>query len=415
MAKPKSDVQRPEIPSDMERMASAMRRLSSTSSYRVLEQRMVFDGAAVSTADQVANTDNTQTAPADAGATRETTNTQTGATDVVAAISTQAVTPSSGHEIYFVDSNVANKDQLIATIGSGAEVVEIKHDAGGLSQIASYLADKTDVSAVHILSHGDFGQIYLGSDVLNGSNIASFQNELSSIGSHLTADGDVLIYGCDVAYGSAGQQLIDQIAQYSSADVAASTDTTGASAYNGNWQLEVSTGTIETHVLDASGWDGVLAPISMTAVSGTASAAGMTLANSIKGSGITIVSATYSGDVSQAGTFTSGTGYTPNWLSYDSGIVFSTGTLGAILGPNTNGAQSTNAPGTGTDADFTACHLLEARDGAKERGLAAARWSHQHGEFAILDLEVDTAQHADAAGEGLAHVGEGYGGHGINP
>jgi len=61
----------------------------------------------------------------------------------------------------------------------------------------------------------------------------------------LTDSGDILLYGCDVAQGEIGQAFIEQLAQLTGADVAASTDLTGAAALGGDWVLEAQAGVVE--------------------------------------------------------------------------------------------------------------------------------------------------------------------------
>jgi hypothetical protein len=45
----------------------------------------------------------------------------------------------------------------------------------------------------------------LGSTTLAGSNLAAYQTQWQAIGSSLTATGDMLLYGCNVAAGDVGQ------------------------------------------------------------------------------------------------------------------------------------------------------------------------------------------------------------------
>ena len=80
------------------------------------------------------------------------------------------------------------------------------------------------------------------------------------LGQSLTANGDLLIYGCDVADGAAGLAFVDRLAELTQADVAASVDVTGSAAFHGNWTLEAQRGAIETDtmVLDRAGWQGEL-------------------------------------------------------------------------------------------------------------------------------------------------------------
>ncbi|CAK0741659.1 hypothetical protein CCP2SC5_1100001 [Azospirillaceae bacterium] len=70
---------------------------------------------------------------------------------------------------------------------------------------------------------------------------ATVQRELSEIGQSLTANGDILIYGCDIARGTTGQRFINSIAALTHKDIMASIDATGETGKGGNWTLESST------------------------------------------------------------------------------------------------------------------------------------------------------------------------------
>ncbi len=113
--------------------------------------------------------------------------------------------------------------------------------------------------AIHILSHGSAGHLYLGSADLNSNNLTDYQSQLQKIGSVLTDIGDLLLYGCNVAEGDEGNQFITALAEVTGADVAASDDLTGAAALGGDWVLEANRGVIETSVLSLSNYANSLA------------------------------------------------------------------------------------------------------------------------------------------------------------
>ncbi len=155
--------------------------------------------------------------------------------------------------VTFIDSRVENYQTIIDSLDlSTTTVVILDESTDGIQQITDYLTSQSDVGAVDIvsgvdiISHGAAGEIILGSTVLSSENIADYQAQLAEIGSHLTDNGDILLYGCDVAAGDAGQTFIAALADATRADVAASTDLTGSAALGGDWVLEASTGTIET-------------------------------------------------------------------------------------------------------------------------------------------------------------------------
>ncbi|WKC39586.1 Ig-like domain-containing protein [Ectopseudomonas chengduensis] len=195
---------------------------------------MMFDGAIAATAVEVADT---QTA--DAQPTADTSSSH----DNLAA--TPTGTADNRQEIVFVDGQVQDYQQLLAGIKPGTEVVVLNPTGDGLKQISDYLAGRIGIDAIHIVSHGLPGQVTLGSLTLDKAGLDARAADLAQIGQSLDADGDILFYGCDVGSGAAGQAFINQIAQLSGADVAASNDATGSTSQGGDWTLEVTSGSIE--------------------------------------------------------------------------------------------------------------------------------------------------------------------------
>ena len=290
-------------------------------------------------------------ATADASATAVAPDTAVAADDSDAtplAIEPIAVT---SQEIVFVDGRVTDP---AAFQGEGREVVVLSLDQDGMSQIASALAGRTDIDAIHIVSHGSDGVLTLGSTEVTTESIQSTQLAyLQSIGQALSADGDILIYACDYAAGAAGLESMQVIADITGADVAASTDATGHESLGADWTLEQSTGEIEVQALAPLAWMNAL-DFTFTGA-GTVGALGM--ANNIMGAGVTVVSATYQGGATQSGTFATGSGVTfgNNVLGFTSGTILSTGSNAAgVAGPNNSGGFGSDAPGVDGDAALNA-------------------------------------------------------------
>ena len=148
--------------------------------------------------------------------------------------------------ILFVDSNVTDYNTLLTGLGNEVEVCVLNNQEDGVLQIASVLKNRANLDAVHILSHGSSGSLSLGSSVLNSANLAHYSDALKTIGSSLSANGDILLYGCDVAQGQQGRDFISQLSVLTAADVAASDDLTGK---GGDWALEKQTGMIESSLV----------------------------------------------------------------------------------------------------------------------------------------------------------------------
>ena len=155
-------------------------------------------------------------------------------------------TPSSRTELVFIESNVADIAALKAGIGDGREVYVLDATQDGLAQIASILAGRSGIDALHLMTHGSAGSLNLGTLTLDSTVLAAHAAELAAIRGSLSATGDVPLYGCDVAAGAAGAAFIEQFALLTGSDVAASSDKTGAALLSGDWDLEVVHGSVES-------------------------------------------------------------------------------------------------------------------------------------------------------------------------
>ena len=149
------------------------------------------------------------------------------------------------HEVAFVQSSLLDLSGLIADIESEAalrgttiDVYVLDHHSDGYAQIDNVLAEYDSLNAIHFVSHGSDGMIQLGGSWLTAGNIEQYQSQLQSWGMALSDDGDILIYGCDVAAGPQGQAFIDNVARLTGADIAASTNNTGDISRGGDWSLE---------------------------------------------------------------------------------------------------------------------------------------------------------------------------------
>ncbi|MBI1291051.1 DUF4347 domain-containing protein, partial [bacterium] len=167
-------------------------------------------------------------------------------------------------QIVFIDSRVEDAGDLLAGIDPSADIVFLDPDRDGVEQIAEVLASRSDVEAIHILAHGGSGHLTLGSGELNVDTIDGVHaGRLGEIGASLSANADILIYGCDFAAGQDGLAAVSALAEITGADIAASDDVTGHSSLGGDWDLEFEVGEIEARLAvlesQASNWRHTLA------------------------------------------------------------------------------------------------------------------------------------------------------------
>ena len=120
------------------------------------------------------------------------------------------------------------------------------------------LADYSGLDAMHVISHGAPGTLYLGSTVLDSENLSANEGQLQAIGKRLTEAGDLLLYGRHVGQGQTGNAFINALAVVTAVDVAASNDVTRATALGGNWAIEQVAGNIETEALSSDDFSGLL-------------------------------------------------------------------------------------------------------------------------------------------------------------
>lgn len=136
-------------------------------------------------------------------------------------------------ELVFIDTGVENYEALLADVlanfpEDAVTVKLIDSQVDGVAEITRVLSESTSPwSAIHIVSHGESGAISLGNVSLGSDTISDYSEQIASWQDALTSDADILIYGCDLATDPEGEQLVDEIASLSGADVAASDDLTG--------------------------------------------------------------------------------------------------------------------------------------------------------------------------------------------
>ena len=149
------------------------------------------------------------------------------------------------NSLVFIDSAVVNPQMLSAAASPHLEIVMLDSARDGIAQISEKLAQRANVSSIHVVSHGQPGSLQLGTTQLSLDNQADYHDILGGWSDALTDTADILLYGCDVATGDSGQAFIQELSTLTGADVAASTDLTGSNALGGDWNLEATTGAIE--------------------------------------------------------------------------------------------------------------------------------------------------------------------------
>ncbi len=170
--------------------------------------------------------------------------------------------PTDGAGLVFIDQSVSGWETLASNIPDGFETVLIGADADGLQIIRDTLEGRDDVAAIHILSHGESDELNLGTTVVTAESLAGeHADDFAAFAASLTDTADILIYGCDFGQDA---EALSLIAGLTGADIAASTNDTGASDLAGDWTLETQLGTIDSETFAITEFQGVLADQTIT-------------------------------------------------------------------------------------------------------------------------------------------------------
>ncbi len=157
-----------------------------------------------------------------------------------------STTPAT-REVIAIDAGIADWETLVASLDPAMPIILLPAGGNGLEALALALADYGTLDALHLVTHGSEGQLHLGELRLNTTNLGEQAGALAQIASHLAPGADLLLYGCSVAQGEGGQAFVNSLSgALNGADIAASTDRTGALALGGDWDLEYWAGQIET-------------------------------------------------------------------------------------------------------------------------------------------------------------------------
>ncbi|MBR7105315.1 MAG: DUF4347 domain-containing protein [Lentisphaeria bacterium] len=164
------------------------------------------------------------------------------------------VEQEESRELVILSDYIKDKETIISQLDENTDVLILEDDVNPLDQINEYLDSKEGVKydAIHVVSHGNAGYFLLNDAIVDADAVAADPASWKAIGEHLTDDGDIMIYGCNVAASDDGKAMIANIAELTGADVAASVDKVGSA---NDWSLEYSYGIVDTQNVVINGAD----------------------------------------------------------------------------------------------------------------------------------------------------------------
>ena len=104
------------------------------------------------------------------------------------------------------------------------------------------LRGRDNLDAVHIVAHGENGEVCFSSAPLTLDTIDAHAAELKAVGEALDRHGALLLWSCGTGGASAAALSSEALTQAIGAEVAAARGPVGCSARGGSWDLEVRSG-----------------------------------------------------------------------------------------------------------------------------------------------------------------------------
>ncbi len=153
---------------------------------------------------------------------------------------------SNGNTLVLIDSAVPDSRALMEGVTLGTVVYRLDAQEDAMVKITAMLMKHRPVSSLHVVSHGRSGTLHLGDQWLGLEDLQNHADELQSWSNLLTADAEILLYGCEVGKGDRGWQFVQQLGQLTGAKVAAAAGLVGNTALGGSWNLGVQIGRITT-------------------------------------------------------------------------------------------------------------------------------------------------------------------------
>ncbi len=208
-----------------------------------LEERVVFDASVAPAADQAAQTAEQPTEQANSEAA---VSSEGQSEDASGQSDQDVVNQVFGQDlnVVLISSALDNVRALSDAAEDGGVVIVYDAQEDGLEDITQQLGDLLEgtgcqISHLAVVSHGDAGVLTLGDgEAWTISAVIAEAEQWNALGTLLTEDARIDLYGCDIGQGETGSLFVEILASTTGAVVWASDDATG-NVGNADWILEV--------------------------------------------------------------------------------------------------------------------------------------------------------------------------------
>jgi ELWxxDGT repeat protein len=149
---------------------------------------------------------------------------------------------STNRRLVVIDDGLMDRDQLIAGVLPHTTVLVLDRQEDCLNRVREVLQQHDEIDSLHLVGHGEPGQISLGQNAFNASNLLFFADKVKAWADFLVSSSQILLYGCRTGAGIIGRRFVQDLARLTGAEVFASKSLVGGAALGGSWDLTVSAG-----------------------------------------------------------------------------------------------------------------------------------------------------------------------------
>ncbi|WP_138504255.1 DUF4347 domain-containing protein [Nostoc sp. PA-18-2419] len=159
------------------------------------------------------------------------------------------ISTSDNYSLVFIDMGIEDYRSLVKGVLDNTKVFVLDQTQNGVEQITKILAncDRSNITDIHLVSHGAPGCLQLGNTHLGLDTLKQYSQQLQQW-QQILSTKNLLLYGCNVAFGNAGVEFLEKLHQLTGANIAASSQPIGNAALGGNWELSVRTAQMDVNL-----------------------------------------------------------------------------------------------------------------------------------------------------------------------
>jgi hypothetical protein len=144
-------------------------------------------------------------------------------------------------ELAFIDPNILDLNGLLAGLRPEVEPVLLSPDESVPAQIGRAILAHVDLNAIHIIAHGQAGEVRLAAGALSAECINDFAEALAAVGRVLRPGGELLLWCCNTGHDLHCESFIAALERATGT----ATGLIGVAAKRGAWALELIPGAVK--------------------------------------------------------------------------------------------------------------------------------------------------------------------------